>query len=116
MGKLTTGSNRSLPDGTPLHNRLLAALPVADYDRVLKHLRMRTVAVGDTLQAHGTRITDVYFPNGSVFWSPIRCWMVASSRSPQLATRDAGNSASSSATAPPSAARSSRFPMVCSHR
>ncbi len=28
---------------------------------------MRTVAVGDTLQAHGTRITDVYFPNGGVF-------------------------------------------------
>ncbi len=67
MGKLTTGSNRSLPDGTPLHNRLLAALPVADYDRLLKHLRMKTVAVGDTLQAHGTRITDVYFPNGGVF-------------------------------------------------
>ena len=60
-------STRSLPDGTPLHNRLLAALPVADYDRVLKHLRMRTVTVGDTLQAHGTRITDVYFPNGGVF-------------------------------------------------
>ena len=67
MAKLATGSNRSLPDGTPLHNRLLAALPVADYDRVLKHVRMRTVAVGHTLQAHGTRITDVYFPNGGVF-------------------------------------------------
>ena len=67
MGKLTTGSNRSLPDGTPLHNRLLAALPVADYDRVLKHLRMRTVTVGDPLQTQGTRISDVYFPNGGVF-------------------------------------------------
>jgi CRP-like cAMP-binding protein len=28
---------------------------------------MNTVAVGHTLQEHGTRITDVYFPNGGVF-------------------------------------------------
>jgi CRP-like cAMP-binding protein len=67
MGTLTTRSIRRLPDGTPLHNRLLAALPVVDYNRILKHLRMRTVVVGDTLQAHGTRIADVYFPNGGVY-------------------------------------------------
>ena len=63
----TTGLTRLLPDGTPLHNRLLAALPAVDYARILKHLQMNTVAVGHTLQEHGTRISNVYFPNGGVF-------------------------------------------------
>ena len=60
-------STRLLPDGTPLHNRILAALPRADYDRLLPHVRMTTVTTGDTLQAHRVRIKDVYFPNGGVF-------------------------------------------------
>lgn len=60
-------TSRFLPDGTPLQNRLLAALPVADYRRIARRLQMKTVAVGDTIQAHGARITDVYFPNGGVF-------------------------------------------------
>lgn len=60
-------STRLLPDGTPLRNRLLAALPRADYDRILPDLRLRTVTIGETLQAHRARITDVYFPNGGVF-------------------------------------------------
>jgi CRP-like cAMP-binding protein len=60
-------STRLLPDGTPLHNRLLAALPRAEYDRILPHVRMSTVTTGDTLQAHRVRIKDVYFPNGGVF-------------------------------------------------
>ena len=34
MGRLTTRSTRCLPDGTPLHNRLLGALPGIDYDRI----------------------------------------------------------------------------------
>jgi hypothetical protein len=58
---------RRLPDGTPLHNRLLAALPALDYARIQKHLHMHTGVTGRTLQAHGTRVTDVYFPNGGVF-------------------------------------------------
>ena len=61
------GSTRLLPDGTPLHNRLLAALPRSEYDRLLPYLRMSTVTTGDTLQAHRVRIKDVYFPNGGVF-------------------------------------------------
>jgi CRP-like cAMP-binding protein len=60
-------STRSLPDGTPLHNRLLAALPRADYERILPYVHMSSVTVGDTLQAHRARIKDVYFPNGGVF-------------------------------------------------
>ena len=58
---------RLLPDGTPLHNRLLAALPERDYARLLKHLQMNPVATGQTLQEPGTPVTDVYFPNGGVF-------------------------------------------------
>jgi CRP-like cAMP-binding protein len=62
-----SSATRFLPDGTPLNNRLLAALPAADYARILKHLRLNTVVTGHTLQEHGARITDVYFPNGGVF-------------------------------------------------
>src|SRR4051812_8710602 len=58
---------RFLPDGTPLHNRLLAVLPSAHYDQMVSHLQMMAVTTGDTLQKHGTRITKVYFPNGGVF-------------------------------------------------
>jgi CRP-like cAMP-binding protein len=60
-------STRLLPDGTPLHNRILAALPHAEYDRILPYLRMSSVITGETLQAHRVRIKDVYFPNGGVF-------------------------------------------------
>lgn len=60
-------SARVLPDGTPLRNRLLAALPSVDYDRIARHLRLESIVVGDTLHEHGRRISDVYFPNGGVF-------------------------------------------------
>ena len=60
-------STRLLPDGTPLQNRLLAALPRAEYDRIVPFIRMSTVTTGETLQAHRARIKDVYFPNGGVF-------------------------------------------------
>jgi CRP-like cAMP-binding protein len=60
-------STRLLPDGTALHNRLLASLPAAAYARVHKHLRMNTVVTGRVIQAAGAAVTDVYFPNGGVF-------------------------------------------------
>jgi CRP-like cAMP-binding protein len=58
---------RLLPDGTALRNRILGALPRADYDRILPYVRMNIVTTGDTLQAHRVRIKDVYFPNGGVY-------------------------------------------------
>jgi len=58
---------RVLPDGTPLQNRLLAALPARDYARILKHLHMNIGVTGRTLQHQGRPVTDVYFPNGGVF-------------------------------------------------
>src|SRR5690242_15402464 len=60
-------SLRRLPDGSLLQNRLLAALPRAEYDRILQYVRMTTVTIGRTLHAHRARIKDVYFPNGGVF-------------------------------------------------
>jgi CRP-like cAMP-binding protein len=63
----TPRATRLLPDGTPLLNRLLAALPASDYARIRKHLQMNTGVTGRTLQEHGTPVTDVYFPNGGVF-------------------------------------------------
>ena len=67
MRRRTRSSTRVLPDGTPLHNQLLAALPAAEYDRLAKHLRLRSTVVGATLHEDGRRINDVYFPNGGVF-------------------------------------------------
>jgi CRP-like cAMP-binding protein len=60
-------SLRRLPDGSLLQNRLLAALPRAEYDRILQYVRMTAVTTGHTLHAHRARIKDVYFPNGGVF-------------------------------------------------
>jgi len=66
MRRRTRSSTRMLPDGTPLQNQLLAAMPTADYNRVAKHLRLQSTVVGDTLHEHGSRIDEVYFPNGGV--------------------------------------------------
>ena len=65
-GHLNIHSTRLLPDGTPLHNRLLAALPGADYARIQKHLHMNTCVTGRTLQAHGAAVTDVFPERGRV--------------------------------------------------
>ncbi len=67
MRRRTISSSRVLPGGTPLRNRLLAALPAGDYHRICEHLRMNAVRTGETLQEHGARISHVYFPNGGVY-------------------------------------------------
>jgi CRP-like cAMP-binding protein len=67
MRTSTAGSTRLLPDGTPLQNRLLAALPPRDYARIQKYLHMNVGVTGRTLQQQGKPVTDVYFPNGGVF-------------------------------------------------
>ena len=67
MPAAATRSRRRLPDGTRLHNRLLAALPRTAYERLVPHLHMTTVVTGNTLQGHRARIKDVYFPNGGVY-------------------------------------------------
>ena len=58
---------RLLNDGTPLRNRLLAALPNDIYASVAKDIRLERVSLGDTLLEHGETISHVYFPNGGVY-------------------------------------------------
>src|SRR6185295_20370325 len=67
MRRRTHSSTRVLPDGTPLRNRLLAALPSADYKRIATHLRLQSTVNGEMLHSHGRVINDVYFPNDGVF-------------------------------------------------
>jgi CRP-like cAMP-binding protein len=67
MRRRTDALTRVLPDGTPLQNRLLAALPTLDYNRIAQHLRVQTTVTGDILHERGRRIRDVYFPNGGVY-------------------------------------------------
>jgi CRP-like cAMP-binding protein len=67
MRRRTGTSTRVLPDGTRLQNRLLAALPTLEYDRIAQHLRVQTRVTGDRLHQRGRRMDDVYFPNGGVF-------------------------------------------------
>jgi len=50
-----------------LHNRLLAALPTLEYNRVARYFRMQSTVTGVTLHEGGRRIDHVYFPNGGVF-------------------------------------------------
>jgi CRP-like cAMP-binding protein len=67
MRRRAHSSTRVLPDGTPLRNRLLCALPVGDYERISTHLHLQSTVIGKALHEHGRRIGDVYFPNGGVF-------------------------------------------------
>lgn len=67
MASNHTNNGRLLPDGSPLKNRLLAALPEDLYARVAKDLRMIKVVVGEPLMQHGVLVADVHFPNGGVY-------------------------------------------------
>ena len=67
MRSRTSSPGRLLPDGTPLQNRLLAALPAVEYGRIAQHLRIESAVLGAPLHDHGRRIDHVYFPNGGVF-------------------------------------------------
>jgi len=58
---------RFLPDGTPLRNRLLAALPQELYADVATDIRMAKVKIGEILLEHGMPVKHVYFPNGGVY-------------------------------------------------
>ena len=55
-------SNRPPPTGNL--NRLLAALPIADYNRILPSLTVVPLKLKDVLHKPGEPIQDVYFPGG----------------------------------------------------
>ena len=55
-------ANSPPPAGNP--NRLLAALPAADYARILPSLTVVPLKLKDVLHKPGEPIRDVYFPGG----------------------------------------------------
>jgi CRP-like cAMP-binding protein len=55
-------ANRPSPTGNP--NRLLAALPAADYTRILPLLTVVPLTLKEILHKPGEPIRDVYFPGG----------------------------------------------------
>lgn len=55
-------ANRPPPTGNP--NRLLAALPAADYTRILPSLTVVPLKLKEFLHRPGEPIRDVYFPGG----------------------------------------------------
>ena len=46
----------------PRQNRLLAALPMSDYKRLLPHLELATLPLGEVLYESGSQLLHVYFP------------------------------------------------------
>lgn len=45
----------------PFHNRLLAALPTHDYARLLPHLELVPISLGQAIQDSGVQMSHVYF-------------------------------------------------------
>lgn len=50
----------------PTENRILAALPAADYERIAPHLKPVSMPRGQVLYYTGDPIEQVYFPSGSM--------------------------------------------------
>ncbi|HEX2651092.1 MAG TPA: Crp/Fnr family transcriptional regulator [Burkholderiales bacterium] len=49
-------------ESSPLRNRILAALPAADYERLLPHLELIELPLGHSLYESGAKQPYVYFP------------------------------------------------------
>ena len=51
---------------SPLDNRLLAALPKAEFERVAAHLQLVPMLLGESLYEPGGRLQHVYFPTTAI--------------------------------------------------
>jgi len=51
---------------SPRQNRLLAALPASEYERLLPHLKPAPLALGKVLYESGAKLDHVYFPADSI--------------------------------------------------
>jgi len=50
----------------PKQNKLLAALPAAEFDRLFKHLELVALPLGQALYESGGQLQHVYFPTDSI--------------------------------------------------
>jgi CRP-like cAMP-binding protein len=66
MNPLTVVHSVPSPASQPASNRLLAALPAADLQRLLPDLVYRPLKLRQVLHKNGDRLWDVYFPDRSV--------------------------------------------------
>ncbi len=53
-------------DQSPRDNHLLAALPAADYERLLPHLELAPLPLGRVVYEAGGKLSYVYFPTNSI--------------------------------------------------
>lgn len=51
---------------SPTQNHLLAALPIAEFDRLSPHLELVAMPLGEALYESGGRLEHVYFPTTSI--------------------------------------------------
>src|SRR5664279_796252 len=51
---------------SPMQNHLLAALPAAEFDRLLPHLELVPMPLGEALYESGGRLQHVYFPTTAI--------------------------------------------------
>src|SRR3569833_1780831 len=51
---------------SPMQNRLFAALPAAEFDRLSPHLEWVTMPLGEVLYESGGQLQHVYFPTTSI--------------------------------------------------
>jgi len=65
-GEPQVGSDRKVAKGAPIVNRLLAALPRKDYQRLRGAFEVVTLTYGDILYEPGDPIRHVYFPNDAL--------------------------------------------------
>ena len=52
--------------GSPLRNRLLAALPPEDYERLVPDLELVSMLVGDVICESGAQMSHAFFPTSSI--------------------------------------------------
>ena len=61
-----TGSPMELGSETPRQNHLLAALPVAEWERLRPRMELRPMPLGQVLYEPGNAMRHVYFPTTSI--------------------------------------------------
>ncbi len=57
---------------SPHQNHLLDALPSSDYDRLVSHLELIPMGLGDVLYESGSQLRFVYFPTTSIISFAVR--------------------------------------------